>query len=198
MSYQGVKFKTEFVSGNIPDDERIERLKYWCNQFHLHNLAPSYQGGSFGNLSFRFKDGCNDFIITGAKTDLGDNLANNCFVKVESCNFEDRKVYVSGTREPSSESMLHFAIYNRRKDVNAIFHGHCQLILCNADKLQITETAAEQPYGSIELVESVLDVLDDKFFLVMKNHGFICMAKDMEHAGEIAFEALEKISNKDS
>ena len=111
MSYQGVKFKTEFVSDEIVSDERIERLRYWCNQFHFRNLAPPYQGGSFWNLSFRLKDGYDDIIITGAKTDLGDNLPNDCFVKVESCNFEDRTVYASGTREPSSESMVHFAIY---------------------------------------------------------------------------------------
>ncbi len=43
--YEGVKFGTEFVRKNIPQDERIVELKEWCEKFHSCNLAPPYGGG---------------------------------------------------------------------------------------------------------------------------------------------------------
>lgn len=180
MTYHGVKFKTEFISCEIPHDPRIEELKKWCKIFHDLNLAPAYKGGSFGNLSFRLKEGGNEFIITGSKIGLKDNLTNNCFVKVVNCDFKNNLILAQGSREPSSESLLHFAIYQKRKDVNAVFHGH------NCEKLNlknVVETKEEKPYGTIELVDSVLEVLGQNNFIIMKNHGFLMLGKSMGEAG---------------
>ena len=189
MTYQGVKFKTEVIDSKATKEPRLEELKYWCREFHRCNFTPPYEGGSYGNLSFRLEDGKDPFIITGSKIGLKDELSDDCFVKVCSCDFEKRIVYASGTREPSSESMLHFAIYHQRKDVNAVFHGHCQKVLSNINKLKIVETKKEEPYGTIELVRRVLEILDDEFFLVMKNHGFISLGRTMKEAGKLALQA---------
>ncbi len=182
MTYHGVKFKTEFVFREIPNDPRIEELKKWCKIFHDLNLAPAYEGGSFGNLSFRLKEGQNEFIITGSKIGLKDNLTNDCFVKVINCDFKNNLISAQGSREPSSESLLHFAIYQKRPEINAVFHGH------NCEKLDLKtaiETKEEKPYGTIELVDSVLEVLGNNNFIIMKNHGFLVLGRSMEEAGEI-------------
>ena len=42
-------------------------------------------------------------------------LNDDHFVTVHGCDFEKGIVYASGTRDPSSESMLHYAIYLARK-----------------------------------------------------------------------------------
>jgi L-fuculose-phosphate aldolase len=183
-----VKFITEIIGKEVPQDPRIEELKYWCGEFHRLNLAPPYKGGSLGNLSFRLKTDEDPFIITGSRVGLKDKLSDDCFVTVHSCDLEEGIVFARGIKEPSSESRLHFAIYNRRKDVNAIFHGHSEKILACSDKLNIPETKQKAPYGSIELVQSVLEILDDEFFLVMKDHGFISLGKTMKEAGEYTLE----------
>jgi len=195
LVYQGIKFRVEVVNRKIPEDKRLEELKYWCKEFHRLNLAPPYEGGSYGNLSFRFKDGEDAFIITGSRIGLKDKLSNECFVKVLSCDLDKGVVYTSGVREPSSESMLHFAIYHHRKDVNAIFHGHCQEILSHASRLKISETKKEEPYGTIELVQRVLEILNDESFLVMKNHGFISLGKTMKEAGELTLQIHRRCCN---
>ncbi|MBU1036460.1 class II aldolase/adducin family protein [Patescibacteria group bacterium] len=192
MTYQGVKFKTKMLGSEIPQDLRLEGLKDWCKKFHHYNLAPPYEGGSYGNLSFRLQDGQDQFIITGTKIGLKNELADDCFVRIQSCDLEKGTVYAHGMREPSSESMLHFAIYHQRKDVNAIFHGHCQKILSKASKLKITETVKEEPYGTVELVQGVLDILNDKSFLIMKEHGFISLGKNIKEAGELALQMYKK------
>ena len=192
MAHQGVKFRTEMISESVPKDPRIKELKYWCRAFHRYNLTPPHESGSCGNLSFRLENNKDPFIITGSRIGLKDALSDNCFVKVSSVDLKKGIVRADGIREPSSESMLHSAIYRRRKEVNAIFHGHSQKILSCASKLKIPETKQEDPYGSIELVQSVLKVLGSKSFLAIKKHGFISLGRTMEEAGELALQIYRK------
>ena len=185
----GVKFRTEFLSGACPADARLEELKAWCAEFHKRNFAPPYGEFSQGNLSFRIRPGEDAFVISGSQVGWKDRLTDDKFVTVQDCDLEKGIVYANGTRDPSSESMLHFAIYRARRDVQAVFHGHSPEILRCADRPpDIPETREKHSYGSIELVQSVIEVLGDADFVIMKRHGFISLGKTMEEAGTRAIE----------
>lgn len=194
MQYKGTKFKTEFLSKKIPEDKRILKLIYWCKLFHEKNLAPNHKTGSFGNLSFRIEQDQNRFIISSSGSDFNDILKNDNFVQVESCNFSKRIVYCHGNREPSSEAMLHYAIYQNRPEIYAIFHGHCEDILNSAEKMNIPITSKEEDYGTIKLVERVIEIIPDYNFLIMKNHGFLSLGKTLNATGEKTLNYLRKIS----
>ena len=194
MQYQGTKFKTKFLSRNIPEDRRIAELIYWCKLFHEKNLAPNHETGSFGNLSFRIEQGKNRSIISSSGSDFSDILKNDNFVQVDSCNFSKRIVYCHGNREPSSEAMLHCAIYRNRPEISAIFHGHCEEILNSAEKMNIPITSKEEDYGTIGLVNRVLEIITDHNFLIMKNHGFISIGETLKVTGENTLNYLRKIS----
>ncbi|MBN2515006.1 MAG: class II aldolase/adducin family protein [Deltaproteobacteria bacterium] len=187
-----VIFKTEFIDNTIPNDPRLEELKYWCREFQKRNLTPLYKERSLGNLSFRIKDKHESFIITAAALALKDDLTDDSFVIIRSYDPERGIVFASGTKEPSSESVLHFSIYSKRKDVNAVFHGHSGRIIYSSDDLELASTKQFEQYGSIELVKSVLDVLGDELFLVMKKHGFLALGKNMEEAGTCAMKVYEQ------
>ena len=189
----GVKFRTVFVGeARAPEDPRLEELKFWCTEFHRRNFAPPYGEFSQGNLSFRVRPGENAFVITGSQVGWKDHLADDKFVTVHGCNLETGIVRASGVRDPSSESMLHFAIYSRRPDVQAVFHGHSREILSRPERLAIRETREKKPYGSLELVESLLEVLGDECFIILKRHGFVSMGKTMREAGELAVEMFAR------
>lgn len=190
--YVGVKFKTVFLSANLPEDDRLTDLKFWCNRFHQYNLAPPYEGGSSGNLSFRIVELQNEFIITGTKIGLKENLGNDKFVTVRRCDFDNHRVFVEGIKEPSSESFLHGAIYNNRPDINAIFHGHSEVLLKNSGKSGLIETKRESNYGTTELAESVLEILSDLDFFIIKNHGFVSLGKSIDEAGKRVMDVLKK------
>jgi L-fuculose-phosphate aldolase len=181
-----VSFTTIFDDNRPPVDPGIGELKDWCREFHERGLTPSYEGSSLGNLSFRPRQGKGSFIITASQLELKDSLSEEAFVRVHTCDLERRIVNASGAREPSSESMLHFEIYRARDDINAIFHGHCALILERADEIGLPVTTREEPFGSTALVRRVLEILDDHDFVVMKNHGFLSLGTDMESAGRLA------------
>ncbi len=191
-SYSGVKFKTEMLAKDTPSDPRIEELKYWCKIFDEKGLAPPYEGGSYGNLSFRLRKDKNEFIITASQSGLADSTTNDRFVSVLSVDLKKSIVYAKGLRKPSSGSMLHFAIYQKRKDIQAIFHGHCQIISAKASSLKIPTTTREEPYGTISLVKRVLEIVDKKNFLEMKNHGFISLGRTLDEAGNLVLSALNQ------
>ncbi|MDD5593450.1 MAG: class II aldolase/adducin family protein [Candidatus Margulisbacteria bacterium] len=189
------KFKVDFIGAGAPHDQGLEELKRWCSIFHKKDLAPLYEHGSFGNLSFRIQGppgGQTDqFIITASGLKLKDDLTDDCFVKVVTVDLKQQLISAAGSRLPSSETMLHAAIYQDRRDVNAVFHGHSQAILkCR----ELTATQKEEPYGSRALVESVLPLLADNDFIIMKNHGFLSLGATMKAAGEKALEVLSNCS----
>ena len=185
-NYQGVKFKTIFLSTKIVQDPRLEELKKWCAIFDENNLAPPYSGGSAGNLSFRINSGENRFVITGSGLQMKGELVDESFVQVDECDIVKKEIRVHGIRNPSSESMLHYSIYQMRADAMAIFHGHSTEILSKAESLKLPVTNSEQPYGSCELVGSVLEILDNNNFIIMKNHGFISLGENINKAGELS------------
>lgn len=193
--YSGTKFRTELKESDPPQDTRLEELRYWCKVFHEKNLTPPYPGGSYGNLSFREKARENSFIITGTSIGLKDDLDDSCFVRVTGCDVENKIIYAEGKRLPSSESMLHYSIYNARPYVQAIFHGHAVEFLNAALNLNIPETATIEPYGSIELVNSVLDILGYQNFFIIKNHGFISLGNSMKETGERSLALLNGYYN---
>lgn len=190
--YIGVKFKTVFLSANLHEDNRLADLKFWCKQFHQYNLAPKYEGGSSGNLSFRIQELKSEFIITGTKIGLKENLSNDKFVTVRKCDFENHRVFVEGTKEPSSECFLHGAIYNNRSDINAIFHGHNEDILRNLRQLGVIQTNREDGYGTLDLVNSTLEILKDIDFFIIKNHGFVSLGKSIDETGKRVMDVLNK------
>lgn len=171
------KLKINFISEEIPDDKDIEDLKNWCNQFLKNNLID-LENNSLG-LSFRTDDG---FIIT----------AKDSFVLVFNYDVYNNTLYVEGKKEPPSESIMHYLIYNTRGGMNVVFHGHHDLILKNAEKLKLPVTKNDPEPGTMEFTNEVLDIIGDNNFIVIKNHGFVSLGRTMKEAGKLALSILKK------
>jgi len=184
-----IRFNITFVSDEIPSDAKIEELKDWCERFQKNGLTPEIEGNYTGNLSFRSEEG---FVITASGLKSKENLSNDCFVYVKSYDEQSNTVYIEGKRRPSSEAVMHFLIYKAREEINAIFHGHHDAIIANAEKLKLPITEREHEAGSIELADEVLRALGDKNLIVIKNHGFISLGKTMKEAGELALATLKR------
>ncbi len=188
-----IRFNITFVSNEIPSDTKIEELKEWCESFQKNELTPEIKGNYTGNLSFKSEEG---FIITASGLKSKENLGNDCFVHVKSYDEMSNTVIVEGKRQPSSEAVMHFLIYQTRKEINAIFHGHNDTIIANAKELKLPITEEEHEAGSIELAKEVLRTLGDNNLIVIKNHGFISLGKTMKEAGKQALATLRR--SKDS
>lgn len=191
--YVGIKFKVEFLDKrSLVLSDRLAELIHYCKLFDEFNLAPPYQGGSAGNLSFRMEEGKNEFIITGTKIGLKNNLTSEKFVLVKNVDVSKKNVSVIGLIEPSSESILHWQIYKTRPEINSIFHGHSELFLSVSKKIKWIETKNAVPYGSLDLVKEVINVLGDNKFVIIKNHGFLSLGKTISEAWNITFNKLQE------
>ncbi len=197
MAYAGVKFTTVFEGRLVPAGPALEELKAWCRRFHELGLAPPYEGGSYGNLSFRVRPGGPEFVVTGTRIGLKDALPDEAFVTVLDVDAGRALVRVSGAREPSSEAMLHQAVYARRPEICAIFHGHAPRIVAAAPALGIPVTAREEPYGTAALAESLLAILDRGDFLILRGHGFVALGRSQEEAGRASLEMLARCPQTD-
>lgn len=194
MSYEGVKYNTVLFSNATPDDSRINELRKWCKIFHEKDLAPFYPGGTHGNMSFRITTGKDEIIITAARSSFAEFMTDDSFFTIHNVDFDKMELEVSGAveREPSSEALLHFAIYKKRPDVQAILHGHCASITQNADQMGIPVTKQVVESGTMKIAESVLEILEEHSFIEIRNHGFMSMGKSIEEAGDLAMEMLRR------
>lgn len=189
MNEGKIRFNTVFVSDKIPSDAKIVELKEWSEKFQKNGLTPEVEGNYTGNLSFRSKEG---FVITASGLKNKENLAEDCFVYVRDYDEKANTFYVEGKVKPSSESIMHHLIYKTCGEINAVFHGHNDMIVANAKKLGLPVTEKEYRSGTIELAKEVLKVLGNNKLVVLRNHGFVSLGTTMKEAGEQALATLDQ------
>ncbi len=173
-SYIGVRFRSEII-GTRDSSGGDQALIHWSKELARLGLAPDYGSGNAGNISCRVDGG---FLITPTACHYADMRSEDLCLIV-SLDWQKKLLRVRGKRDPSSEAFLHALIYEKRADVRAIIHGHSDAIL----GMHLPCTSDEKPYGTLELAHEVEKILGQGDILLMKNHGFICLGKDLDDAG---------------
>lgn len=150
-------------------------------------MAPQEGGASAGNLSFRTLTG---FVITPTRAELKALLSWDRLVEVVRTNWLDYEVHSLGSAPPSSDVFLHDRTYRVRPDVEAVFHGHDDVILRFAEALgrefPIRVTPREIVFGTREDAEESAPLMRDRDFLIRKGHGFVSVGRTLDEAGERA------------
>lgn len=195
--YSGIKFNVAFLQKKVPDFYNQKELIEWGRILAEKGCIPTYPNpdnpkklSSAGNLSLRIGD---RFIITAAGSNLGKLTARD-FVEIINVDIERKSITSLGVKAPSSETMLHYSIYQMRNDAQVILHGHHQEMIQHCDELGLKSTEQWFPYGTQELMESVCAVLGEKEqFLIMKDHGFLSFGKTCQQAGNLVIQVLSKI-----
>ncbi|MDW8101038.1 MAG: class II aldolase/adducin family protein [Anaerolineae bacterium] len=142
-----------------------------------------------GNLSARLP-GADEFLITPSGDAL-DALIPDELV----CMGLDGQVR-AGTRKPSSEYLLHLAIYRRRPEINAIVHLHPPLATVVGTALgevrpvtfeglyflgQVAIVPAILP-GTEELAQAAAEATDHSRVLILQHHGSVCVGSTLQEA----------------
>lgn len=166
--------------------DNVSKLIEVCNKLYDRELAS----GKSGNVSIRLG---NYIAITPTLKAMND-LNENDIVLV------DMKSNVLTKGKPSSEVGMHLAIYKKRSDVNAIIHTHSPYTTGFAfsdKKIKRLEGFGEinNPYvasieyekpGSDELALNASEAIKNEDVLVLKNHGVICVGKDLNETESLA------------
>ena len=166
--------------------DNVSKLIEVCNKLYDRELAS----GKSGNVSIRLG---NYIAITPTLKAMND-LNEDDIILV------DMKSNVLTKGKPSSEVGMHLAIYKKRSDVNAIIHTHSPYTTGFAfsdKKIKRLEGFGEinNPYvasieyekpGSDELALNASEAIKNEDVLVLKNHGVICVGKDLNETESLA------------
>lgn len=147
-----------------------------------------------GNFSVRDKE-TGYIVITPTGMDRAEMLPEDVVV----IDMQGRVVEALTGKKPTSESMMHIAVYKARPDVGAIVHTHSknatafavmnkpipaivyELFLLGCKKSYIPVAPYGRP-GTKELAQSVLKPLEISDVALMQAHGVIAVAKDLKEA----------------
>ena len=150
--------------------------------------------GKSGNISKRIRTANDDIVaITPTLTSLG-NLKQEDIVLVDL----DGNLLTKG--KPSSELFMHLEIYKKRDDVNGIVHTHSPYATgfsFSNKRIKRLEGFGEikDPYlpyieyekpGSDNLAKKASEGIGESDVLVLKNHGVICVGKNLKEAESLA------------
>ncbi len=191
--YQGVKFGHRRTGDSFAGDhDQLTTLNRWAYLFSELGLAPVHGNGAYGNQSYR--TGASSFVITRSGMIPKKDLEPDNFCQVIDFEEATGTFVYQGMAIPSSECLLHHALYQSEPQINAILHGHSALFNRYADRLSIPVTASFEPYGTPELAESALALMDGitRFFL-LKDHGFVALGEDVDQAGKVTLAAFARL-----
>lgn len=189
MGGRGLPFQPVPVPGETARHGLLPELIRWGRLFHEMGCAPSYGDGSHGNLSLRTERGC---LITATKTFLG-SLEESHFVEVVGCDFATTPptVRYRGRLQPSTDSLIHWQLYQWREEVTCVLHAHDADVLRCARQMGIPQTERAVDAGSPELLPMIRPFAQEPYF-VIKDHGFVAAGRTVEEEGEMALRIHER------
>ena len=149
--------------------------------------------GASGNVSVRLPaDGDRELFAVTPFGKPYDTLRDEDIVVVDH-DIEP----VEGDLAPSSESLLHVAIYGRRPDVAAVVHTHAvyssvaavaglevpaiidEMVVALGGAVHVSEYAFP---GTAELADNVCAALGERNAAIIRNHGAVGVGRDLREA----------------
>lgn len=189
----------------------LTRLIHWFHRCHAAGLIGQdpdrYDGYAYGNISCRWPDRIEGddhvnhaddphasgdaFAISGTQTGMLSHIGPDQIALVTRVMEEQNRVFSKGPVQPSSEAMSHAMIYRARPEVQAVIHVHSPEIWRHAGELGLAITDPSAAYGSPEMTQEVLRLLDAPSVIAtgvfsMGGHldGIIAFAESMDLAGQ--------------
>jgi L-fuculose-phosphate aldolase len=156
-----------------------------------------YIAATDGNLSYRLENG--DLLMTPSGVPKGR-------MKASQIVRTDASGQVIGEGRPSSEILMHLAVYNERPDARAVVHAHpphatafsiagVSLAQCVIPEIVVQMgTIPTAPYatpGTPDLPESLRDYLACCDALILERHGTLTLGDSLTSA----FHKLEKVEH---
>ena len=170
-----IQFNPVQLSATVP--ENTTALREACTTLAAHDLHTSYTGtdliGSNGNVSVRRTSG---FAITATQLPSKENLAPEDCVHLETCANGEARFH--GAKLPSSESIMHWHLFETFPAIQAIVHVHESNALLYSEpnrtrwtELGIVESAQDIGGGTIEVGQATAETFTtETSYVILKNH----------------------------
>ncbi len=149
--------------------------------------------GSSGNASLRLQSS-GLVAVTPSRRALGKVTPEEVVI------IDSQGEPVEGDAVPSSESLLHLAVYKTRKDVRAVIHTHSvfasvlavagvelppiidEMVLLVGGPVPVAQYAFP---GTEELAQHVCQSLEERNAVILRNHGLVGVGSSLAQAVEV-------------
>ena len=191
-----IQFNPVQLSATVP--ENTTALREACTTLAERDLHSSYENtdliGSNGNISIRRTSG---FVITATQLPSKENLAPEDCVHLETC--AGGEAHYHGSKLPSSESIMHWHLFETFPAIQAIVHVHESNALLYSEsnrsrwaELGIVESAQDIGGGTIEVGQATAETFTtETSYVILKNHrpdwdpgrtGTVILGRTLEEA----------------
>lgn len=142
-----------------------------------------------GNLSVRLNE--RELLCTPTRVSKG-------FMRPEDiCTVDYQGALLAGTKRPTSEMLMHLAIYKARPDVHAVVHCHAPHATAFAvahepiprgvlPEVEVflgeVPIAPYETPGTQKFADTILPFVKDSNTIVLANHGIVSYGPDLERA----------------
>lgn len=198
--------ETSLVSGTkedyIPADmQELDHLRAELVRFGKYLHDKNFVSGCDGNLSVRLD--ADRVLTTPTSVSKGMMFAEDMVI----VDMQGRRL--EGSRNPSSELLMHLTIYRARPDVNAVVHAHppvatgfacagmaldqpiCSEIVVTLGSVPLAPYATT---GTQALSDAILPLIPDYDAVLLANHGAVAYGKDLM-AAYMRMETIEHYAN---
>jgi len=190
--YIGVKFQALRRSDRRPPEALglYPLLRRTCGRLKEHDMTPA----NGGNVSVRCGGG---FLISSSGCNLG-CIEKDELILVEECDAAAQRVFYSGPQKPSSESIMHWLIYECRPEVRAVIHAHDEYATCpELPAGEVEESEREEPYGTVELARMAIATFERaERIIILKNHGYVAIGPDLDQTCNLIVETHLRLAGK--
>lgn len=146
--------------------------------------------GTWGNISARLS-GSDSFLITPSGVPYHELTAADLVI----VNLQGE--VLAGRLKPSSETLLHAAIYRERQDIKGIVHTHSSYASVFAVTRKALPPVLEEmaqilggevlvapyaPAGTSELADAAVSALGDRSAVLLANHGVVGVGRSLKEA----------------
>ncbi len=196
--------RTNFSHSGPLSTSEYGELEYWRKKLYKLNLIGEYAEAQigFGNMSSvmdyseYFKSPNPQFVITGTQTGKYTDLNGSHYTRVLDYSINGLKIKMMGSIEASSEALTHAAIYASNKNIKAIFHIHYQEIWKKMIDDNSDFTAANIPYGTVEMAHATQECVAGKNSgtFCMRGHedGVVIYGENMDEVGALTIKLYQK------
>lgn len=159
-----IKFQLDFSKNKLLTADDVAEISSWRTimlQLGMLGQTPlRYDNYGFGNISQRYGTK-QQFIISGTQTGGITQMTASDYALVTACQPEQNRIAALGETRPSSEAMTHGQLYQLDNNINFVIHAHCPQIWQQAKALQLAQTRANVPYGTVAMTLEVARLFRD-------------------------------------